>query len=121
MGVYHYAPKAHELERLWDIPFETTTFEHFPSAEWAEHASAIIIFTAVWRRSEIKYSDFSYLLSLLETGHMAQNILLTSAALHIAACPLAGFNDEEVSQLLDIDTEHEQAIYAVVLGKNASL
>lgn len=114
-GIFHYAPKTHALEHLWDIPVETHIFSGSAKDEWAEHAPAIVVFTALWERSYVKYGDFSYLLTCLEAGHMAQNILLTAGALNIGVCPMAGFNDSSVGMLLDIDASREQAVHSVVL------
>ena len=114
-GVFHYAPKNHSLEHLWDIPAETRIFGGSAKDGWAEHAPVIVVFTALWERSYVKYGDFSYLLTCLEAGHMAQNILLTAGTLGIGACPMAGFNDSAVGALLDIDSSREQAVHSVIL------
>ena len=114
-GVFHYAPKKHALEHLWDIPAETRIFSGSAKDGWAEHAPVVVVFTALWERSYVKYGDFSYLLTCLEAGHMAQNVLLTAGALNIGVCPMAGFNDSAVGTLLDIDSSREQAVHSVVL------
>ena len=74
-----------------------------------------LIFTAVWERTASKYGDFSYILSLLEAGHMAQNILLIATALGVCARPIGGFNDAAVKETLDIDNWEEQTVYTVAL------
>jgi hypothetical protein len=47
---------------------------------------------------------------------MAQNVLLVATAISVFARPLAGFDDEKVAALLDLDTRIEQPLYAVLLG-----
>ena len=117
-GVYHYDPTAHALERLWDLPasFEMTKLVAKPDFLMP---SAVIIFTSVWKRSSAKYGDFTYGLSLLEAGHMSENIVLVSAALGLESRPMAGFNDQETMRLLDLDAEHEQPVHSVTLSKGA--
>jgi SagB-type dehydrogenase family enzyme len=116
MGVFHYSPERHVLEHLWDTPAETKLCEGSPHDAWAEHSSALIVFTALWERSFPKYGDFSYALSLLEAGHMAENTLLAATALRIGACSMSGYNDANVSALLDIDNDTEQPIHTIALN-----
>jgi SagB-type dehydrogenase family enzyme len=117
-AVYHYDPHENALEQLWDIPtplqiFSTKRY----GAAWANDAPLIIIFTGMWERGSVKYDDFAYFLGVVEAGHMAQNILLLVSALGLAASPLCGFDDQDVTKLLDLDEHREQPIYAIAIGK----
>jgi|SRR3989344_147903 len=117
-GVFHYHPKEHVLERLWDIPQDIESAD-FIRAEEESNAGSVILFTCVWDRTSAKYGDFSYTLALLEAGHMSQNILLAATALDLVARPLAGFDDELAHRLLDIDEHVEQPILAIAVGKKS--
>lgn len=116
-GVYHYHPSEHILERLWNLPAHFDMAHLVPQPEWL-NPSALIVFTSVWRRSSIKYGDLAYLNAHLEAGHMAQNTLLVAAALSLQARPMATFDDRRVIDLLDLDDELEQPVYAVALSKD---
>ncbi len=113
--VFHYHPKAHALECLWEMPAHTSVSDLFfdTEDESVSPASAAIVFTAMWERSASKYGDFAYNLALLEAGHLAQNILLLAAARSINARPMAGFKDGIVSDVLTIDANNEQAVYSI--------
>lgn len=111
-AVFHYHPTNHALEHLWDAE---TVFTDFVS-EVTPKGSSLIVFTAVWERTSIQYGNLGYSHALIEAGHMAQNILLIATALNIATRPIAGFNDEKLSELLDLDTEHEQVVYVIGLA-----
>ena len=113
-GVFHYRPDTHELEHLWELPPEQTPTS-FIAEEW-NNAAGLFIFTALWARSAQKYRDFTYNLALFEAGHLCQNLLLVATALNVSTRPLAGFNDDTVTRLLDLDTRNEQAIYAAGVG-----
>lgn len=116
-GVHHYVAGAHALEYLWKAPpVELERGKGNVYFKPFHHAAALVIFTGIWDRSAEKYGDFGYLLALLEAGHMAQNILLAASALNIDARPIAGFSDEAVSSLLDLDTSVEQPVYIIALG-----
>ncbi len=115
-GVFHYHPTAHALERLWDAP-PGLAMSSLVLKPGAPQASSIAFFTALWERSSAKYGDFAYMLSLLEAGHMSENVLLAAAALGIHARPVMGFRDEIVLSLLDIDERLEQPVLSIILCK----
>jgi SagB-type dehydrogenase family enzyme len=115
-GIYHYNPSDHALEFLWPLPPIYNTKLLVPRSDHLDF-SALIVFTAVWNRSSAKYGDFAYLLSLLEAGHMSQNIALCGAALDLATCPVAGFEDDQITTLLDLDSTREQPVHVVSLGR----
>ena len=115
-GVHHYLPEDHALEHLWEMPSDITLFKETPKASWAEHCSAVVIFTSVWERSAREYGDFCYQLALIEAGHMAQNISLASTAVGIGSCPLSGYDDETIARLLGIDNASEQPVYSIALS-----
>ncbi|HUY62486.1 MAG TPA: SagB/ThcOx family dehydrogenase [Candidatus Paceibacterota bacterium] len=121
-GAFHYQPNAHELEFLWETPAAFASSD-LMRTEDAPRAPIVIVFTSVWERSAVKYGDFSYLLGLLEAGHMAQNLLLAATALGFGSRPMAGFDDERIAALLDLDESVEQPIYAVLLcpGENGAM
>ena len=113
-GAYHYHTGSHSLEHLWPIPEKLEMFGVINA--WAGNARALLIFTGTWYKSSYKYQDFSYLLGVLETGHAGQNAVLAAAALDIPACPLAGFNDDVIVKLLDLNPNNEQPVYCIALG-----
>ena len=114
--IFHYNPTTHSLEKLLDISpqFDTKKLARHPEDQLF---STMIIFTSVWARSSAKYGDLSFLHALLEAGHMSQNILLTATALGLQSRPYAGFDDEEISKLLDLRTEREQIVHTVLLSR----
>ncbi len=118
-AVFHYNPTLHLLERLWSLPHD---FDVKQLAKYPEELplSGLIVFTSVWKRSSAKYGDLSYLHALLEAGHMSENILLLADALKINARPYAGFDDDRIAELLDIEPENEQAVHTITLCKASS-
>lgn len=115
-GAYHYAPGAHSLERVGDLPGNLS--ELFPGESnfaWAASAPVIIALTGDWTRNE-HYGDFGYALGLIEAGHMGQNILLAASALGLTACPMGGFIDDALVDILALDIEFEQPVYVIALG-----
>ena len=114
-GAHHYHPRAHAFEYLWSVP-ESSHILRPGSGSLVESSPAIIVLTALWNRNYGKYSDFAYYLGLIESGHAAQNILLSAAALKIPARPIAGFDDAGITKLLDLDQHTEQPVYVISIG-----
>ncbi len=113
-GVFHYHPKNHALEFLWETPSSFTMSNILPSPD-ISLTPQLIVFTSVWNRSAAKYGDHAYSHSLLEAGHMAQNILLVATALSMGTRPLAGYNDKTITELLNLDETLEQPVYTIAL------
>lgn len=114
-AVYHYQPHGHALERLWQLPPEVEVVDLFRNTQEAAVPAGIFL-TARWHRTVSKYGDFGYLLALLEAGHIAQNLTLAAAATNLNLCPMGGFNDELISEILDLNTDDEQPLYALTLA-----
>ncbi|KIF02077.1 hypothetical protein PL81_32025 [Streptomyces sp. RSD-27] len=56
-------------------------------------------------------------LALLETGHLAQTLLLTGTALGLAGTPLGGFQDDLAHELLGLDDLEQPLQYLLPLGR----
>lgn len=112
-AVYHYRPKEHVLEHLWDYALEP---REILSTESTPHGACYVVFCARWYVASRKYGDFAYLNSLMEAGHAAQNVLLAATALNVQARPIAGFADALITRMLDLDERHEQPVYLVALA-----
>jgi len=79
-------------------------------------APALIILTGVLSRSEVKYGCKAYSLSFIEAGYMGQNIQLVATELGIGSCPVSGFINDTIKEILDI-TEDEIPLFTISLGK----
>jgi len=117
-GAYHYHPHTHSLEHLWDTGDCPAIFSGTIN-EWADSAAALIILTANWNKSA-HYREFAYSLGMLETGHVAQNILLVATACGLSSCSLGGFSDDVVYSMLDIDAAREQVVHVIAVGRPES-
>lgn len=58
-------------------------------------------------------------LALLETGHLAQTLLLTATALGLAGTPLGGFHDDLAHELFGLDDLDQPLQYLLPLGRRA--
>jgi SagB-type dehydrogenase family enzyme len=112
--VHHYDPLADALVRF---PAPAAALcATTPYVDLVSQAAVVIAIAAVFWRSRFKYGLRAYRFTLLEAGHVAQNVLLACAALGLAAVPLGGFYDRRLDELLGLDGVDESSLYAICVG-----
>ena len=77
----------------------------------------VIIITAVFPRTIIKYKERGWRYIMFEAGHLAQNIHLVSASLQLKSCAIGSFLDKEIIKLLDLNPKAELPLYLIAIGK----
>lgn len=112
-GAYHYNIKKEILEVLLEKNLKDKQREII--SPYLDNPATTIIFTSVIPRSEVKYGLRAYPYSLLEAGHIGQNIHLKCTELGIGSCPVNGFVDDTIKEILDL-TDNEIPIYTISLG-----
>jgi SagB-type dehydrogenase family enzyme len=114
-AAYHYDPFRHRLERIGP-GVRAGVGAALVEPSLAEHATALVVVTAMFWRSRFKYGLRGYRFALLEAGHAVQNTVLAATALRVPALPLGGFYDRRVDDLVGADGLDEATVYAVLLG-----
>jgi SagB-type dehydrogenase family enzyme len=79
-------------------------------------AGAVLIWTAVFGRSEWKYRDRAYRYVYLDAGHMGAQLSLAAVGLGLGSCQVAAFYDDEINALLEIDGQEEGVVYMTAVG-----
>lgn len=101
-GLYHFAIQNHSLDLL-------RKGEIFAPAQGG--ASRLTFFlTAIFFRSAWKYRARAYRYHLLDTGHVAENLILALKASNLPFSVTCDFNDGEVNRLLGLDDQKEVAL-----------
>lgn len=116
-GIYHFNVKQNTLELIKGGSFLNEMISIFGNTKWLEKSGFIILISAVFDRTLMKYGNRGYRLALLEAGHLAQNLYLVSTWLKLGCCALGGFLDDKLGSLLGLDKTKESAIYALAIGK----
>lgn len=116
-GVYHYNVKEHKLDVLLEREFNDFEIKELFNYSWTKDAAIGIVMTAVFWRTQNKYGERGYRYTLLEAGHIGQNIYLISEALGIQCCAHGGTRDENIEKLLNIDGTTESVVYGLAIGK----
>jgi SagB-type dehydrogenase family enzyme len=113
--VFHYDPFRHRLERIGGLTVDAVG-SALVDPVLAERAAALLVLTGMFWRSRFKYGLRGYRFTLLEAGHVAQNVVLAAAVLGLSAVPVGGFYDRRVDALVGADGLAEASLYALVVG-----
>ena len=115
-GIYHYNVRNNMLELLCKENLSSWISKTFGGQDWLLQSSTIFIITGVLDRSRIKYGERAYRFSLIEAGHVGQNICLFAVKLGLGTCALGGYIDFEIDKLLDLQHTKEFTLYAIAIG-----
>jgi SagB-type dehydrogenase family enzyme len=115
-GLYHYNIKNHLLEEIKLGNFGDNLAHAALDQEMCADASAVFIWTAVFRRSKWKYSQRAYRYIYLDAGHIAQNLALAAASISCGSCECGAFFDDELNLIVGIDGTEESTICLSVVG-----
>jgi SagB-type dehydrogenase family enzyme len=115
-GLYYYNPLDHALSvvRAESVTGALADACVYPAA--VQTSAVTFVLSAMFWRSRFKYRLRAYRFTVLEAGHVAQNVLLAANALGLGALPLGGFYDGAIDALLDVDGVNEGTLYAVAVG-----
>lgn len=116
-GLYHYNVKENSLELLLEEDLGKWLIEATGGEKWTTKVAVVFIITGVFDRTRIKYGDRGYRYALIEAGHLSQNLCLLATELGLGTCPIGGFIDDKVNQLLDIKFQKEFSLYVIAVGK----
>ena len=115
-GVFRYDAELHSLEEHDDADPWSAFVAACPVPDVADGAAAVILILGVFGRSRFKYGQRGYRFTVLEAGHVVQNVVLAAAALNVTALPFGGFYDAKIDAIVGADGVEESVLYGVVLG-----
>lgn len=115
-GVYQYASAGHKLMKMitGDQRHKLALATHGQDA--VSEAAAVIVFTAIERRTTRKYGSRGVRYVHIETGHAAQNVFLQATALGLGTVVVGAFEDDAVRELLQLP-DGEAPLYLMPLGR----
>ena len=116
-GLYHYAPLAHALEFVKVLDGWKDLWPVLDRGLQDATPAVAFVLTARLPRVQSKYGERGYRFALMESGHIAQNLVLVATALGLNSLPVGGFFDAGLTHLLGIDGDDEVAVYVILAGK----
>lgn len=115
-GIYRYNHVEHTL-----IGVRMGEYGHFLQANalgqpYLSTAAAVLLVTGSYQRLRWKYGERSYRYMCIDVGLLAQNVHLVSHALGLGCCAVAGFVDDAIERLLNVDGRDEVILLLLALG-----
>ena len=115
-GVYKYKPQDHTIKRISDGDKRIDVSNAALKQDAIENSSAIVIITAIYERTAIKYGNRAERYVHIEVGHVGQNIYLQAVSLGIGTVMIGAFKDEALKKILGF-AEDEYPLAIMPLGK----
>jgi SagB-type dehydrogenase family enzyme len=115
-GVYKYRPDKHELARMLDGDKRNELCNAALGQSSIKTAAAVIVFSAVYDRTTMKYGNRGIKYVHIETGHAAQNVFLQAVPLNLGTVVIGAFHDDAVKEVLKM-SEMEQPLYIMPVGR----
>lgn len=115
-GLFHYEPRAHQLKRWIEGDVRKALSRAALDQSAVSSATAVFVIAAEYARTAQKYGPVrSPRYVHLESGHVAQNLLLEATALGLGSVPVGAFEDEQVQRVLRLPNR-EVPVYMVAVG-----
>ena len=109
-GVFHYLPLEHKLIRTQEGDKRVELAIAALGQEFVAASSVDFVITAEYERSMVKYQQRGIRYSVIEVGHVSQNIYLQAEALGLATVAVGAFDDGEVQRTLKLPERHRPLI-----------
>jgi SagB-type dehydrogenase family enzyme len=109
-GVYHYDPEHHRLDVLGPIPRSV-------GATQASEADAVVVLSALFRRTGYKYHNRAYRYAAADGGHLLENVRLGAHRAGMHAQFLPEFDDAEAARTIAVDGVEEGVLALVALSR----
>jgi len=118
-GIWHYDAQAHALHPL-SATAPGAAALGLDSDAVGGHTLAVVVATAVFRRSGHKYRDRSYRYVLADLGHALQNLRVAARALGVQAQLQPWFDGARVAATLGVDEAEEGVLALAVVSRLAA-
>jgi SagB-type dehydrogenase family enzyme len=115
-GLYKYSPRNHTLRKVGEGDKRDDISNAALKQDAIENSSAIILITAVYERTAVKYGNRAERYVHVEVGAAGQNIYLQSLSLNIGTVMIGAFRDKDLQNVLSLP-ENEKPLAIMPLGR----
>lgn len=116
-GVYYYSVLQHRLLRLRAGSFEQELGRAVERPGAIEGAAAAVLLTNVFRRYTQRYGHRGYRYTLVDSGHIGENLRLSAVSAGLGEAGWLRFHDGRLDALLGIDGRSEAVCALHALGR----
>ena len=113
VGMYHYLPQSHQLVLTGGDDRRSALSRAACQQWWMRLAPAMILISAVYKRTMGRYGQRAMRYVHMEAGHAAENILLQAVALGLATVVVGAFDDAAIQRIAGIS---EKPLYLMPVG-----
>jgi SagB-type dehydrogenase family enzyme len=118
-GLFVYRPQQHSLEQTINEDIRPRLAAVAGGHESIARAGCTIVIAGSSRKLAGQFRDQARTYTLLEAGHVAQNIVLQAVSLGLGSVTIGGFDSREVERLCRLPTG-TNAIYLIPVGYAAA-
>lgn len=115
-GIYKYKPNGYELARVAEGDKRSELCIAALEQDWIKSSAAIIVLSAAYERTTIKYGERGKRYVPMEIGHAAQNIYLQAVSLNLGTVVVGAFDDSKVKRIMNM-ADKEQPLCIMPIGK----
>ena len=106
-GVYHYEPDTQSISPVKGGDVRRDIALGSLGQMWMAEAPLTIVITAEYERSTGKYGRRGIRYSMIEAGHIGQNLFLQARAMGLEAGIVGAFEDSKIIKIMGIEKTHE--------------
>jgi len=115
-GTYQYSPDGHQLLRIKEGDSRKELAEAAYQQLWVKDSAALLIFSAIEKKTTRKYGQRGIRYIHIEVGHSAQNVFLQAQSLGLGAAVVGAFDDSHIETILNLPAG-EQVLYLMPIGR----
>lgn len=115
-GVYKYLPSTHQLALMDGEDKRSELATAALDQSWVRENAALLVFSAVEKRTTVKYGLRGIGYVYMEVGHAAQNVFLQVQSLGLGATVVGAFDDEQTRKILNLPEDHH-ILYLMPIGR----
>ena len=104
-GIYHFISNEHVLGLVIEGDQRQALYEAALSQSAVKDAAAVIVITAIYERTTVKYGERGKQYVHMEVGSVAQNIYLQAVSLNLGTVFIGAFHDAQVKRVLQLDKD----------------
>jgi SagB-type dehydrogenase family enzyme len=104
-GIYQYNSEEHSLLKTANGDVRKLLQKAANNQSCIADAAIIFVFTAIYQRTTWKYGERGVRYVHMEVGHAGQNLFLQAEALHLGTVVVGAFDDDEVREVLNLDSD----------------
>lgn len=115
-GFYHYLPMSHSLECLSNDEVTKFIGESLDGQIWANKCSVCFYWSIDCYRVEWRYGIYAHPTSMLDAGHVSENLYLAATSIGLGGCAIGAIDEELCNEKFELDGDNEFAFYAMPIG-----